>query len=99
VTRPPEPDIEKLKQWIAQGAPEKEIRADVADTTPDPLVSDQDRQFWAFQPPQLARVPAVEHADRIRNPIDAFVLKKLEDRGLTLAPEADCLTLIRRVYF
>jgi hypothetical protein len=99
VTRPPEPDIEKLRQWIAQGAPEKEVRPDVAGTEPDPLVSDQDRQFWAFQPPQADAVPLVRHHDRVRNPIDAFVLQKLEARGLTLSPEADRLTLIRRAYF
>ena len=98
VTRPPEPDVEKLKQWIAQGAPEKEIRPDVAETGPDPLVSDQDRQFWAFQPPRPVEVPAVRHDDRIRNPIDAFILQKLEAKGLTLSPEADRLTLIRRAY-
>ena len=99
VTRPPEPDVERLKQWIAQGAPEKEVRPDVADTEPDPLVSDQDRQFWAFQPPRPVAVPLVQHHDRVRNPIDAFILDKLEARGLTLSPEADRLTLIRRAYF
>ena len=99
VTRPPDPDVEKLKQWIAQGAPEKEVRPDVAGTEPDPLVSDQDRQFWAFQPPRPVEVPSVQHQDRVRNPIDAFILKKLEAKGLTLSPEADRLTLIRRAYF
>ncbi|MBI3865437.1 MAG: DUF1549 domain-containing protein, partial [Planctomycetia bacterium] len=99
VTRPPEPDVEKLKQWIAQGALEKEIPPDVAETSPDPLVSDQDRQFWAFQPPRPIKPPTVQHADRVRNPIDAFVLQKLEARGLTLSPEADRLSLIRRAHF
>lgn len=99
VTRPPDPDIEKLKQWIVQGAPEKEVRPDVAATEPDPLVNNQDRQFWAFQPPQPVAVPAVRNKDRVRNPIDAFILNKLEARGLTLSPEADRLTLIRRAYF
>lgn len=99
VTRPPEPDIEKLRQWIAQGAPEKEIMPDVAGTGPDPLVGDQDRQFWAFQPPRRAEVPSVQHKDRVRNPIDAFILKRLEGKGLTLSPEADRFTLIRRAYF
>src|SRR5579863_1036525 len=99
VTRPPEPDVEKLKQWIAQGAPEKEVRPDVAGTEPDPLVSHQDRQFWSFQPPRPVEAPAVEHSDRVRNPIDAFVLAKLESKGLSLSPAADRLTLIRRAYF
>jgi hypothetical protein len=44
-------------------------------------------------------VPSIKHHDRIRNPIDAFILQKLEAKGLTLAPEADRLTLIRRASF
>jgi cytochrome c553 len=99
VTRPPDPDVEKLKQWIAQGAPEREVQPDVAGAGPDPLVTDQDRQFWAFRPPRPVEVPGVQHQERVRNPIDAFILKKLETQGLTLSPEADRLTLIRRAYF
>ena len=92
-------ETEKLKQWIAQGAPEGNVQPDVAGTSPDPLVSDHERKFWAFQPPQPAAIPQVQHSDRVRNAIDAFILQKLEAKGLTLSPEADRLTLIRRVYF
>jgi hypothetical protein len=99
VTRPPEPDVEKLKQWIAHGASEQDVRPDVAGTEPDPLVSDQDRQFWAFQTPRRVDAPIVQRQDRVRNPIDAFILSKLEAKGLTLSPEADRLMLIRRAYF
>src|SRR5205823_4495957 len=58
-----------------------------------------DRDFWAFQPPNAAAVPAVRHADQVRNPIDAFLLQKLEEKGLALAPEADRATLMRRACF
>src|SRR5262249_44131461 len=58
--------------------------------------SDKDRDFWAFRPTRPVAVPAVRHAARVRNAIDAFVLQKLEERGLTLSPEADRLTLLRR---
>lgn len=88
-----------LVNWIKQGAPEMVIAPDVATTTPDPLVSDEDRQFWAFRAPVRAAVPVVRNADRVRNPIDAFVLAKLEERDLSLAPEADRRTLIRRASF
>jgi hypothetical protein len=90
-------EVERLERWIAQGAP----GGSTADSQggPDPLVSDKDRQFWAFQPPTRPAAPAVKHVDRVRNPIDAFVLAKLEARGLTLSPEASKTTLIRRAYF
>src|SRR5262249_29821865 len=80
-----------LTRWIAAGAPEVTLAPDVATTRPDPLVSDKDRDFWAFRPPRPVAVPAVRHAARVRNAIDAFVLQKLEERGLTLSPEADRL--------
>ena len=41
----------------------------------------------------------VAHFDRVRNPIDAFVLQKLEEKNLSLSPEADRLTLLRRAAF
>ena len=91
-------EIERLANWIEQGAPEGNVQPDVAGSEPDPLVSDQDRQFWAFQPPRPTRVPTVRHAERVRNPVDAFILHKLEQKGLTLSAEAKRLTLLRRAY-
>lgn len=52
---------------------------------------------WAFIPPKSPDVPQVKHQQRVRNPIDAFVLRKLESHELGLSPEADRRTLIRRV--
>lgn len=52
---------------------------------------------WAFIPPQRPEVPEVEDADWVRNPIDAFILAELQQRGLEPAPEADRYTLARRV--
>ncbi len=75
-------ETEKLTQWIARGAPESNIQPDVADGQPDSLVSDKDRQWWSFQPPKRPAVPQVKHAARVRNPIDALVLAKLEEKGL-----------------
>jgi hypothetical protein len=93
------PEMETLTRWIAAGAPEVAVEPDVATTTPDPLVTDKDRDFRFFRPPQPVAVPAVKHADRVRNPIDAFVLEQLERKGVSLAPEADRLTLLRRACF
>src|SRR5260370_25023452 len=92
-------ETELLAKWIAAGAVEGAVEPDVAGTAPDPLVNDKDRDFWAFRPPQAVTVPTVRHATQVRNPIDAFVLQKLEGKGLSLAPEADRLTLLRRASF
>jgi hypothetical protein len=57
------------------------------------------RQFWSFKPITKPAPPAVKDAGWVRNPIDAFVLAKLEAAGLRPAPEADRVTLIRRATF
>jgi hypothetical protein len=98
--KPMEPaEIEVLARWVAAGAPEVVVKPDVATTTPDPLVTAKDRDFWAFRPPRPIAVPAVRHAGCVRNPLDAFLLRKLEQKGLTFSPEADRATLLRRASF
>jgi len=92
-------ELETLTEWIRGGAPLKHIEPNVATTEFDRLVSDDDRQFWSFQPPRAPSIPAVRNSERTRNPVDAFVLAHLERAGLSLSPEADRQTLIRRAYF
>ena len=55
--------------------------------------------WWSLQPVARPAVPKVETAQWVRNPIDAFVLDRLEKEGLSPSPEADRRTLIRRVSF
>jgi hypothetical protein len=67
-----------------------------AENQPKPRAADH----WAFKPPVRPEVPAgASPAARqwIRNPIDAFVLARLEKEGLKPSPEADRVTLIRRL--
>jgi hypothetical protein len=58
-----------------------------------------DGKHWAFVPPQRQVVPAVKESSWARNPIDRFILARLEQEGLTHAPEADRATLLRRLSF
>ncbi|MCA9065272.1 MAG: DUF1549 domain-containing protein, partial [Planctomycetaceae bacterium] len=51
---------------------------------------------WAFLPPQRPPVPAIR-SNWIRNPIDAFVLQRLQSRGLSPSPEASAATRLRRL--
>lgn len=57
------------------------------------------QQHWAFVSPARREAPAPARADWIRNPIDTFVLARLERSGLTPSAEADKVTLCRRLYF
>jgi hypothetical protein len=54
---------------------------------------------WAFRPPVRPTIPAVRSARLVRNPIDAFLLFKLERNGLSYSPPAERRTLIRRVTY
>jgi hypothetical protein len=53
--------------------------------------------FWSFIPPKRSPIPAVKDGSWVKNPIDSFILNRLEREGLHPAPEADKRTLIRRV--
>lgn len=52
---------------------------------------------WALAPPRPVAVPAAAAAAWVRNPIDAFVLAQLQQAGIRPAPEADRMTLVRRL--
>src|SRR5205085_2499045 len=58
-----------------------------------------DDKPWAFRAPVRPAVPAVKDRARVRSPVDAFLLARLQPAGLTFAPEADRRTLVRRVTF
>jgi hypothetical protein len=55
------------------------------------------QEHWAFIARKRPELPQVKNAKRVRNPIDAFVLARLEKERMTPSPEADPRTLIRRV--
>ncbi|MEQ1933513.1 MAG: DUF1549 domain-containing protein, partial [Fimbriimonadaceae bacterium] len=56
-------------------------------------------KFWAFVPPKMPALPKVRARWWAQNPLDTFVLAKLEEKGLKPAPAADRRTLIRRATF
>jgi hypothetical protein len=56
------------------------------------------RLHWAFVPPQRQQLPKVKQTSWPRNPIDHFILARLEAEGLKPSPQADRHTLVRRLY-
>src|SRR6185436_10395975 len=94
--RLPREEVDLLAKWIDAGAPWPETASPVV---PGRTITPEQRSYWAFQPVRNPAVPAVRHADRVRNPIDAFVLARLEREGLEPAPEASKADLTRRVTY
>ncbi len=78
----PDAQITLLRTWIDQGA-------DWPETTT--------KKHWAYVRPVRSKLPKVSNAAWIRNPIDAFVLARMERAGLKPSAEADRITLLRRV--
>jgi hypothetical protein len=75
--------VSAIRRWIDQGAVWPDARSA--------------RSHWAYTPPMRPKVPLVTNRAWVRNPIDAFVLKRLEREGLKPSTQADRNTLIRRV--
>jgi hypothetical protein len=65
----------------------------------EPTWTAEQRRHWSFLPVQRPMLPPVSDARWVRNPIDIFVLKQIEEFGLRPAAEADRVTLIRRLRF
>ena len=90
-------EIADLEKWIIDGAvwPKSgtPIRASGL------VITDSDRQHWAFRPVAAPPLPTVAKADWVRTPIDAFVLAKLEAAGLQPNPPADRRSLFRRLCY
>ena len=78
-----------LKEWINQGAVWPDSVASIGNAT----------VHWAFQPVHRPVPPRPEAAERrwVRNPVDAFIAARLGAEQLHPSPEADRVTLIRRV--
>ena len=93
-------EIADLKQWVSlnmpwpkQAAPENEGKKPVFD------IDQRRRNHWAWQPVKRAIPLKVEGADWPANPIDAFVLRRLESEGLSPAPRSSKRSLIRRLSY
>jgi hypothetical protein len=81
-----EQQIRTLAAWVDQGA--KSPPGEKAGAA----------GHWAFQPPARSLLPAVKDAKWVRNPIDQFILARLEGEGVRPSPEAPRATLVRRLY-
>jgi hypothetical protein len=93
----PAAEREAIKAWIAAGA---KWGTDPIDPFRYSTAARAGYDWWSLQPIKRPPVPAIQNPkSKIQNPIDAFILAKLEEKGLTPSPPADPRTLIRRLSF
>ena len=91
-------EIASLENWIRMGAPDPRSEAG-AEAVPEGIDLAAGRQFWSFRPVRDPAPPDVRDDSWARTATDRFVLARMEARGLRPAPDADRLTLIRRLSF
>jgi len=85
----------RLRDWVKAGLPAKEKIRPISDG----LFTEEEKSHWAFRRLVLPPVPEVKGADLMKNPIDRFLLVRLQAKGLSFAPTAERRTLLRRVTF
>ncbi len=89
--------IADFEHWIQQGAPDPREEGTAAPPRGiDPVAA---ASHWAFQPIGAPGIPEVQDSDWPQNPIDHFILSRLESAGMRPAPPADKATLLRRATF
>jgi hypothetical protein len=104
----PAETIAGIREWVAAGAPTPATTPAAGDSLAGTgvrpvalrgVITDADKNFWAFRPLSLAAPPTPRQKDWAVNPIDQFILADLEKHGLKPAPPADKSTLLRRATF
>jgi cytochrome c553 len=94
-------EIAALTEWVRQGAPWPEFDTAIRPVPAGggPKITAKDRAFWSFRPVADPPPPRVRDATWPQQPLDRFVLARLEAAGLHPAPAADRRTLMRRATF
>jgi REP element-mobilizing transposase RayT len=82
--------VADLEEWVRIGAPDPRVEVPAKNASSAP--------HWAFRPVSKPAVPAVRNGRWPQNPVDAFVLARLERAGMRPSAPAQKRTLIRRVY-
>jgi hypothetical protein len=97
----PQARIDAIHEWVKGGLVWPEgVTLTVEHAAPGPpKVTEETKSHWSFRKRVRPEPPSVKNSGWLINEIDAFVLRKLEDRELSPSPPADRRALIRRVTY
>ncbi len=100
-SRLPQGEVELLEQWIRMGAPWPTDTNSVPQSEEREVFPLEQRKaaHWAWHPVSRPEIPASGDAEWAIDDVDRFVLRRLTQKGLTPAVDADRRALIRRLYF
>lgn len=91
-----EKEIGLIRDWIAAGA--DTVRPEPESLESELYITPEELSHWAFQPISRPQIPVVEAVDSVANPVDAFLLARLEAQGFQFGPRAEKHTLLRRAH-
>ena len=89
-------NVATIEKWIAAKAPT--LRSEPEKLGRGLGITLEERAYWAFQPVQRPDVPPFAPEDSVRTPIDALLLAKMREQGLSFSNDANRLTLLRRAH-
>jgi mono/diheme cytochrome c family protein len=91
--------VATLTTWVKMGLPYPDSAGNKPVKTDNKAIAEVRKSHWSFQPVKKHEVPKVKNAAWVQTPVDAFILAKLEAKGMTPAKPADRRTLLRRITF
>lgn len=94
-----DPQVEILTNWVQMGAPWPGGTGPEHPQREQATITDEDRQYWAFQPVHRPAIPKRADGSQLAHPIDAFIEQKLAEKNLRPNASATPRELIRRVTF
>ncbi len=93
----PDAEIKLFEDWVKMGAPDP--RTGTAGAGTPTTIAAKAQEHWAFKPVKSPTLPNVKDKSWVKNPVDAFLLAKMEEKGLRPSPPADKSTLLRRASY
>jgi hypothetical protein len=94
----PEAVVHDFAQWIERGAVDPRTSQAIVGQPLVELPADE-KTLWSLRPIQNPPIPEVQSRDWPRDPLDHFVLSRIEAAGLAPTHDADPRTLVRRLYY
>jgi mono/diheme cytochrome c family protein len=89
--------IADLTSWIKMGAPDPRKQAGGSKKLTG--LTAKARAHWAYQPVKKPAIPAIKNRAWCITPVDAFIMQKIEEKGMVPSPAADKMTLLRRATY
>jgi mono/diheme cytochrome c family protein len=89
-------ELAVLERWVDAGAPT--ARPEPDEIGPGIGMTEEEREFWSFQPIRRPELPSFRSTDHVRTSIDALLLEAMRPHGLSFSADAEKIPLLRRAY-